>query len=113
MRPPLCLAILALVLAALAVSGCGETVIDSTKTEEQLESELKKQQGVEVKSADCPSDVEVKSDTTFVCTLTLAGGETQRATLQIRNEDADLTLVNLSVPQGGKSGVPEDGSPDK
>ena len=97
------LALLAVAMAAFAAAGCGETVIDSAKTEEQLESELKKQQGVEVKSADCPSDVEVKADTTFVCTLTLAGGETQRATLQIRNEDADLTLVNLSVPQGGSN----------
>jgi hypothetical protein len=105
MRYPRRFAILALALTlpALVAAGCGETVIDSTKTEEQLESELKKQQGVEVKSADCPSDVEVKSGATFVCTLTLAGGKTQKATLQIRNEDADLTLVNLSVPQEGSS----------
>jgi Domain of unknown function (DUF4333) len=97
------LALLALAVPAFAAAGCGETVIDSAKTEEQLESELKKQQGVGVKSADCPSDVEVKAGNTFDCTITLADGETQKATLQIRNDDADLTLVNLSVPRGAGS----------
>jgi hypothetical protein len=95
MRSSSCLAILVAV-AAVAAVGCGETVIDSTKTEEQLQSGLKKEQGLKVKSADCPSGVEVKPGTTFTCTVTLAGGETQTATLKIRNEDADLTLVDLS-----------------
>jgi len=82
-------------ILALAVVGCGETVIDSAKTEDQLESGLKKEQGLDVTSADCPSDVEVKANTSFTCTVTLKGGETQTATLKIRNTDADLTLVDL------------------
>ncbi len=90
---------LALPLAALllALAGCGSTVIDSTKVEEQIESSLKKEQGLAVKSADCPGGVEVTSGAHFTCTVTLAGGETRKATLKIRNKDADLDLVHLSA----------------
>ena len=90
------LAFLALAVAAVAAAGCGETVIDTAKTEETLKSELNKEQGLDVASADCPSDVEVKAGASFTCTLTLADGEKQTATLRIRNENADLTLVSLS-----------------
>jgi hypothetical protein len=89
------LVVLALAVAAVGAAGCGETVIDTAKTEETLKSELKKEQGIDVESADCPSDVEVKAGASFTCTLILADGEKQTATLRIRNEDADLTLVSL------------------
>ena len=91
------LAILALAgLGALAVAGCGETVIDSTKIEEQLESGLQKEQGIDVTSADCPSNVEVTPGNSFTCTISVKGGETRKATLKIRNKDADVSLVELS-----------------
>jgi hypothetical protein len=92
--------VLALAIAAVALVACGETVIDSTKTEEQLESSLNKEQGLEVTSAECPSDVEVKAGTSFTCTVTMKGGEEQTATLKIRNSDADLSLVSLSPSKG-------------
>ena len=64
----------ALVLV-LAVGGCGETVIDSAKTE---------------------GAIEVKTGTKFQCVVTEAGGKKQTATLKILNEDADVSLVDLS-----------------
>ena len=87
----------------VAAAGCGETVIDATKTEEQLQASLSKSLETKVKSVDCPSDVEVKAGTTFSCTVHLASGETQTATLKIRNSDADLSVVSLTGSNGSGS----------
>jgi len=84
-------------LAGLALlSGCGETVIDSAKTEDALEANLSKSLETKVKSVDCPSDVEVEKGATFSCSVKLAGGGEQTATLEILNEDADVSVTNLS-----------------
>jgi len=85
----------------IAVAGCGETVIDSKKTEELLEAELPKSLGKKVSSVDCPSGVEVKAGATFTCEVVIQGGETQTATLKIRDDKADVALVGLSG--GGQS----------
>jgi hypothetical protein len=90
---------LGLMLGALAVlafaSGCGETIIDSTKTEEALEANLSKSLRQKVSSVDCPSDVEVEKGKTFTCSVRLAGGKEQTATLKILNSDADVSVVSL------------------
>jgi hypothetical protein len=85
----------ALVLV-LAVAGCGETVIDSAKTEGAIEHDLEKSVGLKIASVDCPSDVEVKTGTKFQCVVTETGGKKQTATLKILNEEADVSLVDLS-----------------
>jgi Na+-translocating ferredoxin:NAD+ oxidoreductase RnfC subunit len=85
----------ALVLV-LAVGGCGETVIDSAKTEGAIEHDLEKSVGLKVASVDCPSNVEVKTGTKFQCVVTEVGGKKQTATLKILNEEADVSLVDLS-----------------
>jgi hypothetical protein len=97
------LGVLALVALVSVAAGCGETVIDGTKTEEQLQASLSNSLGEKVKSVDCPSDVEVKADTTFTCTVHPANGETQTATLKIRNSDADLSVVSLTGSNGSGS----------
>lgn len=90
---------LSLLLGAVAVlafaSGCGETVIDSTKTEEALEANLSKSLGEKVSSVDCPSDVEVEKGATFTCSVKLAKGAEQTATLKILNEDADVSVTDI------------------
>ena len=91
-------ALAALVAAALALSAaaCGETVIDSAKTEDAIEHNLEKAEGLKVTSVDCPSDVEVTPGTKFECTVVQKGGKTETATLKILNEDADVSLLDLS-----------------
>ena len=101
------LAVLALALAAVAVVGCGETVIDSAKTEDAITSDLAKAAGLKIASVDCPSDVEVEAGTTFECTVTLEGGDEQTAKLKILNEDADISLVSL------RAGSTQQPNPDK
>jgi hypothetical protein len=85
----------AAVIAALAFIGCGETVIDATKTEEALEANLSKSLNEKVAAVDCPSDVEVEKGKTFSCSVKLEKGEEQTATLKILNEDADVSVTNL------------------
>jgi hypothetical protein len=83
-------------LLALSVAACGETVIDAAKTEDAIEHNLEKASGLTVTSVDCPSDVEVKKGATFECAVTEPGGKEETATLKILNEDADVSLVDLS-----------------
>jgi hypothetical protein len=92
---------LAAIVAVLAIglAGCGETVIDATKTEEQLLSNREKETGQKVAGVDCPSDVELEVGTSFECTIDEGKGKTSVATLKIRNEDADLDLVSVK-PSG-------------
>lgn len=92
-----CAAIGALAMAALLVAGCGETVIDSAKTEAAIEQNLKRATGKKVSSVECPSGVEVKAGTTFDCTVDLAGGKQETVTLKIVNSNADTEITNLKA----------------
>jgi hypothetical protein len=87
--------VLALPLLVFLAAGCGETVIDDVKTEAAIEQNLEDSVGQKVNSVECPSGVEVKTGTTFDCTVSLAGGEEQTATLKILNEDADVEVTDL------------------
>ena len=84
---------------AFGLSSCGETVLDTTKTEEQLQSTREKETGQKVAEVDCPSDVEVTPGDSFECTIVETAGKRSTATLRIRNEDADLDLVTVK-PSG-------------
>jgi len=88
--------VLIAVTAALVATGCGGTVLDTSKTEDTLKQDLQKSLEKPVTSVDCPSDQEVEPGATFTCTVTLAGGEERTETLRIRNEDADLSVLGLS-----------------
>lgn len=90
----------ALALALFIAVGCGETVIDSAKTEAAIEENLQKSVGQEVSSVDCPSGVEVKAGDTFDCTVTLENGKRETATLKIINSDADVEVTNLESDSG-------------
>ncbi len=90
------LAALVLALAALPLAGCGGTVLDTTKTEEQLQASLSKSLHEKVSSVDCPSGQEVEAGATFTCSVKLSSGETRTATLKIRNKDADVSVIHLS-----------------
>lgn len=87
--------LLAALLGAAFLAGCGETVIDDAKTEAAIEDNIESAVGKKVTAVDCPSDVEVETGETFDCTLTLAGGKEETATMKILNEDADIELAAL------------------
>ena len=84
-----------LVVAGVFVVGCGETVIDSANLEDTVQQSLEGSQEQGVKAVECPSDQEVVVDATFTCTVEYSDGGEATATLKIRNEDADLSLIDL------------------
>ena len=86
-----------LAAAALFTAGCGETVIDAAKTEAAIEQNLQRSTGQKVSSVECPSGVEVEAGATFECTVDLAGGGVETATLKIINSDADVEVTNLKA----------------
>jgi Domain of unknown function (DUF4333) len=87
--------VLGLIAAAVLVAGCGDTVIDATKTEEALEANLSNSLKEKVLAVDCPSDQKVEKGATFSCSVKLEKGEEQTATLKILNENADVSVINL------------------
>ena len=90
-------AIAALVLAAVAVAGCGDTVIDSSKAEGAIQSNLEKSLHHKVSSVSCPSEQKVEPNATFACTVDFSNGKQATATLKILNKNADVSLINLQA----------------
>jgi hypothetical protein len=87
--------LLGLIAAALLVAGCGDTVLDATKAEEQLQASVSRSLGQKVSSVDCPSDIEVEKGKTFSCSVKMQKGEDQTVTLEIRNSDADISVTDI------------------
>jgi hypothetical protein len=85
---------------ALALAGCGETLLDTGETEAQLKTELTRTGGLQVSSVDCPSDVQVKAGETFDCTVKIKSGGEMPAKMEVINSDADLRLLNTSSFEG-------------
>ena len=94
-------AVAALGLLLTLAAGCGETVIDSAKTEGAIEENLEKSVGQKVASVDCPSGVKVEKGNTFECSVKLKNGKTETATLKVLNSDADVELTDIKSA-GGK-----------
>lgn len=85
---------LGLALAFLAL-GCGETVIDSGKTEDAIKSNVEKSRNEKVDSVDCPSDQKVETGKIFTCTIELSDGKHATSTWKIRNQEADIDIVGF------------------
>lgn len=86
----------AVAAALVFVSGCGGTVLDATKTEDTLKQSFEDARKEKVSSVDCPSDQKVEAGATFTCSIELSDGKEEIATLKIRNEDADVSVIKLS-----------------
>jgi len=90
-----CAAAAVLAVLAFAAIGCGETVIDDTKAEGAIQSNLEKSLHEKITAVDCPSDQKVEAGKTFTCTVDFSNGKQATATLKILNKDADVSLVGL------------------
>jgi hypothetical protein len=87
--------LLALLAVTALVAGCGETVLDNAKMEDQLKASLSNSLGEKVTAVDCPSGVKVEKGTTFECGVKVEKGAEQVATIEIRNQNADTSVINL------------------
>jgi uncharacterized protein DUF4333 len=75
--------------------GCGKTVIDDGKAEAFLKDGFQKNFGVTLDSADCPSGVDVKANTTFDCTVAY-GDKSGTVTMKILNDNADVKPIKFT-----------------
>ncbi|HJX32865.1 MAG TPA: DUF4333 domain-containing protein [Solirubrobacterales bacterium] len=90
-------AVVALCVAGILVVGCGETVIDSSKAEGAIQSNLEKSLHHKVSSVSCPSEQKVEPNATFTCAVVFSNGKKATATLKILNKNADVSLINLQA----------------
>lgn len=84
----------ALLCALLALYGCG-TVIDQEKLQDTVQASLEDSIHEKIQKVDCPSDQSVDPGATFTCDVTFSDDRREVATLEIRNEDADISMVGL------------------
>jgi Domain of unknown function (DUF4333) len=87
-------AVFALFLALVAVSGCG-TVVDEVKLQDTVQASLEDSIHEKIKAVDCPSAQSVDPGATFTCEVTFADDRQEIATLEIRNKDADISMIGL------------------
>jgi hypothetical protein len=80
--------------AALLAAGCGGTVLDDSSAANTIQRYLERSLEEDVRSVDCPADQPVEAGATFECEAVLADGERTIATVEIRNEDADIAIVD-------------------
>ena len=82
--------------ASIAVLGCGETVIDSSKVEKSIGRTVIDQAGVHVKSVSCPKDPKAKKGATFTCTVIAKAGEKFRCKASDGKvtRDIEATMTN-------------------
>jgi Domain of unknown function (DUF4333) len=85
---------LALFVGALTASGCG-TVVDREKLQDTVQASLESSIHEKIKEVECPSDQSVDPGATFTCDVIFSDDRREVATLKIRNEDADISMVGL------------------
>ncbi|HEX6602292.1 MAG TPA: DUF4333 domain-containing protein [Solirubrobacterales bacterium] len=84
----------ALLCALFALYGCG-TVVDKEKLQDTVQASLEDSIHEKIQKVECPSDQSVDPGATFTCDVTFSDDRREVATLEIRNEDADISMVGL------------------
>jgi len=83
-----------MIAAVLPVLGCG-TVVDREKLQDTIQPSLEDSIHEKIKEVECPSDQSVDPGATFTCDVIFSDDRREVATLEIRNKDADISLVGL------------------
>jgi len=83
-----------LVIGPVALSGCG-TVVDREKLQDTVQASLENSIREKIKNVECPSDESVDPGATFTCDVIFSDDRREVATLKIRNEEADISMVGL------------------
>src|SRR5215211_2966689 len=89
---PRVLLVAALLTGALALYGCG-TAIDREKLQDTVQASLEDSIHEKIKKVECPSDQSVDPGMTFTCDVIFSDDRREVATLKIRNNDADISMV--------------------
>ncbi len=84
----------ALLAALVALYGCG-TVVDKVKLQDTIQASLEDSIHEKIQKVECPADQSVDPGATFSCVVIFSDDRREVATLKIRNEEADITMVSL------------------
>jgi Domain of unknown function (DUF4333) len=90
--------VIGLLIAILLMVGCG-TVVDQTKLQDTIQASLEDSIHEKIQKVECPSDQSVDPGATFTCDVIFSDDRREVATLEIRNEDADISIVGPLKPQ--------------
>jgi hypothetical protein len=91
---PRFLAVFALLATLVALYGCG-TVVDKVKLQDTIQASLEDSIHEKIKTVDCPSDQSVDPGATFDCVVIFSDDRREVATLEIRNKDADISMIDI------------------
>jgi hypothetical protein len=91
---PRSLAAFALLIALVALPGCG-TVVSQEKLEDTVQASLEDSIHEKIQQVDCPSDQTVDPGATFTCDVIFSDDRREVAILKIRNKDADISMIGL------------------
>lgn len=83
------------VLAAGALSGCADLVVDQDKAQDTIEADILAKSEIPVRSVSCPENVEVIPGDRFSCLVSAGEGQRYRARLLILDDEADLEFESL------------------
>jgi Domain of unknown function (DUF4333) len=86
--------LLMLLFGVVALYGCG-TVVSREKLQDTIQSSLENSIHEKIKNVECPSDESVDPGATFTCVVIFSDHRREVATLEIRNKDADISMVGL------------------
>jgi Domain of unknown function (DUF4333) len=86
--------LLMLVFSLVTLYGCG-TVVDREKLQDTVQASLENSIHEKIKNVECPSDESVDPGATFTCDVIFSDDRREVATLKIRNEEADISIVSL------------------
>lgn len=92
------IAVIGLLVAALSMVGCG-TVVDQEKLQDTIQASLEDSIHEKIQKVECPSDQSVDPGATFTCDVIFSDDRREVATLEIRNEDADISIVGPLKPK--------------
>lgn len=91
---PRIFAAFALLAALVALYGCG-TVVDKVKLQDTIQASLESSIHEKIKQVECPSDQSVDPGATFSCIVIFSDDRREVATLEIRNKDADISMIDV------------------
>lgn len=92
------IAVIGLLIATLLMTGCG-TVVDREKLQDTIQASLEDSIHEKIQKVECPSDQSVDPGATFTCDVIFSDDRREAATLEIRNEDADISIVGPLKPK--------------
>ena len=70
-------------------------MVDREKLQDTIQSSLEKSIHEKIKNVECPSDESIDPGATFACDVIFSDDRREVATLKIRNEEADISIVGL------------------